>query len=160
MANDDDGVSNESGNATFQEVVAERASRRAFLGGGLAALAATACGDIDELINALPKPGHPPTPPEPLLGFTGIPVSSADAVVVPEGYTAKVLIAWGDPVSDGPAFKPDASNTAAEQAQQWGMHNDGMVFFPLEGKSSRHGLIVQNNEYTDDVLLFADGVAN
>ena len=77
---------------------------------------------------------------------------------MPDGYTAKVLIAWGDPVSDGPAFKPDASNSAADQAQQWGMHNDGLVYFPIDG--SPHGLLVQNNEYTDDVLLFPDGTAN
>ena len=93
------------------------------------------------------------------LGFTAIPVSSADAVVVPPGYTARVLIAWGDPVSDGPAFAPDASNSAADQAQQWGMHNDGVVYFPIRN-SSREGLLVQNSEYTDDVLLFPDGMAN
>ena len=78
--------------------------------------------------------------------------------VVPEGYTARVLIAWGDPISAGPAFRQDASNTADEQAQQWGMHNDGVVYFPIDG--SRHGLLVQNHEYTDEGLLFRDGVAN
>ena len=93
-----------------------------------------------------------------LVGFQSIPPSSADAVVVPPGYTARVLIAWGDPISDGPAFRPDASNTSAEQAQQWGMHNDGVVYFKLRG--SAEGLLVQNSEYTDDVLLFADGLAN
>jgi secreted PhoX family phosphatase len=67
-----------------------------------------------------------------------------------------VLIAWGDPVSDGPPFKHDASNSAGDQALQWGMHNDGLVYFEIEG--SRRGLLVQNNEYTDDVLLFHDGV--
>ncbi len=90
-------------------------------------------------------------PPAPLLGFQGIATSTADAVVVPPGYTARVLISWGDPVSNGPAFKQDASNTAAEQAQQWGMHNDGVVFFPI-GNNSNAGLLVQNNEYSDDVL--------
>ena len=95
---------------------------------------------------------------KPLLGFKSIPPSPDDTVVVPPGYTARVLISWGDPVSDGPAFKPDASNSAADQAQQWGMHNDGVVYFPLRG--SRDGLLVQNNEYTDDVLLFPDGTAN
>ena len=39
------------------------------------------------------------------------------------------------------------------------MHNDGIVYFPING-SSKHGLIVQNHEYTDDGLLFTDGVAN
>ena len=95
----------------------------------------------------------------PLLGFAGIEPSTADTVVVPPGYTASVLIAWGDPVSDGPVFNPDASNSAEEQAQQWGMHNDGIVFFAI-GNSSSRGLIVQNHEYTDDGLLFADGMAN
>ena len=71
------------------------------------------------------------------FGFTSIPPSSADTVVVPDGYTAEVLIAWGDPVSDGPAFKPDASNSAADQAQQWGMHNDGIVYFPIRGSRRR-----------------------
>ena len=74
------------------------------------------------------------------------------------GYQAQVLITWGDPVSDGPAFKQDGTNTAAEQAQQWGMHNDGVVYFPLDG--SKSGLIVQNHEYTDDGLLFADNIQN
>jgi secreted PhoX family phosphatase len=87
-----------------------------------------------------------------------VPVSSADTVVVPPGYTAKVLIRWGDPISDGPEFREDASNTAADQAKQFGMHNDGIVYFPIAG--SVRGLIAQNNEYTDDALLFPDGTAN
>ena len=144
-----DTVCNSSGNETFQEVVQTRLSRRDFIGGSLAAAAtASLAGGVGSLLSAVPlsaKSWHH----FPLLGFQGIPVSSADTVEVPPGYTAKVLIAWGDPVSNGPAFKPDASNTAAEQALQWGMHNDGVVYFPIDG--SRHGLLVQNNEYTDDV---------
>ena len=153
-----DTICNTSSNETFQEVVDARLSRRDFLGGGLATAAAVSAGGIGALISAVPvsaKGGHWR---DPLLGFMGIPVSSADTVEVPPGYTAKVLIAWGDPVSWGPAFKPDASNSAADQALQWGMHNDGLVYFPIDGSS--HGLLVQNNEYTDDVLLFPDGVAN
>ena len=153
---DDESISNPSSNETFQEVVSARFSRRSFLGGGLAAAGAISIGGgIGSLLKAVPANGSPGAP---LLGFTGIPVSAADTVVVPEGYTAKVLIAWGDPVSDGPAFKQDASNTAAEQAQQWGMHNDGVVYFPIQG--SQRGLLVQNIEYMDDVLLFPDGTAN
>lgn len=154
--NDDESISNPSDNKTFEDVVAARFSRRSFLGGGLAAAAgAMSIGGISSLLQAVPAQASPGSP---LLGFSAIPVSSADTVVVPEGYTARVLIAWGDPVSDGPAFKPDASNTAAEQAQQWGMHNDGVVYFPIQG--SQRGLLVQNNEYMDDALLFPDGTAN
>lgn len=152
---DDDPVSNPSGNAHFSEIIETRLARRSFLGGGLALGAATSVGGIGALLSALPARA---SEAEPLLGFQGIAVSSADTVVVPAGYTARVLVAWGDPVSSGPAFAQDASNTAAEQAQQWGMHNDGMVYFPING--SARGLLVQNNEYTDDGLLFPDGIAN
>jgi uncharacterized protein len=152
---DEDLIRNPSRNPTFEDVVTQRMSRRDFLGGGAAVAAATALGGIGTLLNAVPgHAGHG----GPLLGFKGIPVSTDDAVSVPEGYTARVLISWGDPVSDGPAFRADASNSAAEQAVQWGMHNDGIVYFPISG--SARGLIAQNHEYTDDGLLFPDGVAN
>ena len=82
----------------------------------------------------------------PSLGFKPVPVSSADKVVVPDGYTAQVLAPWGEPVGIAghmPAFKPDASNSAADQALQMGMHHDGMQFFPLAG--SRRGLLAINH---------------
>ena len=130
MASNDDGmISNESRNECFADVVEARISRRRFLGGGLATAAIVSTGGIGALLNAVPVSAKPKLA-GPLLGFKALPVSTADTVVVPPGYTARVLIAWGDPVSDGPAFKPDASNTAAEQATQWGMHNDGVVYFP------------------------------
>ncbi len=155
---DDNIISNESNNEPFRSVVEARVSRRSFLMGAAAATvtAASLTGGVEALLSAVPA--YKATVPGSLLGFTGIPISNADAVVVPSGYTAKVLIAWGDPVSDGPAFQQDASNTAAEQAMQWGMHNDGMVYFKLNG--SARGLLVVNSEYTDDVLLFEDGLAN
>ncbi len=154
--NDEDIVSNPSNNRTFQEVVEARVSRRGFLGGTLAATATIALGGVSALLKAVPAAAQKNGAP--LLGFQSIPISTADSVVVPDGYTAEVVIAWGDPVSDGPPFKPDASNSAADQALQWGMHNDGLVYFPINGSS--RGLLVQNNEYTDDGLLFPDGIAN
>jgi uncharacterized protein len=95
-----------------------------------------------------------------VLGFQGIPVSKADQVVVPPGYTAQVLYAWGDPVSDGPVFKLDGSHTAEEQIHQAGMHHDAIHFFPLpmESNNSTRGLLVMNHEYTDDGLLHVDGM--
>lgn len=167
---DDEGVSNASGNEHFQEIVQARLSRRSFLTGGVAAAAAVSFGGLEALLRAVPTSAQQivedtvvETTEEvgrrkSMLWFESVPVSSADEVVVPKGYTAEVLIAWGDPLSNGPAFKQDASNTAAEQAHQWGMHNDGLVYFPIAG--SQRGLIVQNHEYTDDGLLFPDGVNN
>ena len=151
---DDDPVSNPGANPHFSDIIETRLARRSFLGGGLA-LGAASLGGVGALLSAVPASAHDS---EPLLGFQGIPVSTLDDVVVPPGYTAKVLVAWGDPVSAGPAFEFDASNSAEDQARQWGMHNDGMVYFPVRGSS--RGLLVQNNEYTDDGLLFTDGTAN
>ncbi|HPL77769.1 MAG TPA: PhoX family phosphatase [Burkholderiaceae bacterium] len=97
----------------------------------------------------------------PPLGFTAVPGSLRDAVVVPPEYEFQVLYRWGDPTGIGsslPAFRPDASNTAEDQALQAGMHHDGMHFFPL-GSDGRRALLVLNHEYTDEQQLHADGAA-
>ena len=98
-----------------------------------------------------------------LQDFMGIPASTADLVLVPEGYAVSLLYAWGDPISDGPRARPDAGDDAAAQMQQAGMHHDGLHFFPFieHGKpSSTHGLLCINHEYADDGLLHAGGMAN
>ncbi len=148
---------NDSSNPSFDQVLEARLSRRGLIKGA-AALA---------VAGSLPLAGCASTGPrrEATLGFRGISTSTADAVQVPEGYTANVLYAWGDPVghpSGSPAFKADASNTADEQALQAGMHHDGIHYFPLPygSKSASGGLLVMNHEYTDDGLLHADGFAN
>jgi secreted PhoX family phosphatase len=97
-----------------------------------------------------------------LFGFQGVPISSSDEVKVPQNYIPKVLYAWGDPVDgQGPAFQPDASNSADDQVKQAGMGHDGMQWFPWPGddaERSDRGLLVMNHEYTDQGLLFKDGV--
>ncbi len=114
---------------------------------------------------ALPFLGWPAfaTPAgRPAISFTPLAPTSDDAVHVPVGYTLQMLYAWGDPVSAGPAFRADAGNSAAEQAEQAGMHHDGMHFFPFvaNGKpSSTHGLLCVNHEYTDERLLHGDAPA-
>jgi secreted PhoX family phosphatase len=146
---DNDPAANSSNNPHFLDVVDRR--RRALLqagaGGALlaqlpaVALAASAAGRA----------------PRPSIGFAPIGIGTDDMVHVPAGYVAEAIYAWGDPVSDGPAFRPDAGNTAAEQARQAGMHHDGMHFFPIDG-SSAHGLLCVNHEYTDDGLLHPGGM--
>jgi len=60
------------------------------------------------------------------LGFTAVPTSQADDVIVPDGYVAQVICRWGDPVSaDGPAFRFDATNTADDQALQYARATTG-----------------------------------
>ena len=97
----------------------------------------------------------------PILGFKSVPMNRLDAVTVPEGYRAQVLYRWGDAVGIAgkmPAYKADASNTAAEQELQAGMHHDGLHYFPLDG--NRRGLLAMNHEYTDDGLLHVGGMQN
>src|SRR5262249_12238990 len=100
MRQPDDAVSNPTENATFESVLDARYSRRAVLSGGLVAAGIAILGT-----EAL-RPGRARAT-DALLGFQGLPVSKADAVTVPQGYTAEVLSAWGDPIADGPAFKLD-----------------------------------------------------
>jgi uncharacterized protein len=153
---DDSQYCNFSANETFQAIVTSGTSRRTFLKGGLGVAAASLFG------GSLAGCGSGNDSPANLVSkFNSIAVSSADSVVVPQGYSANVLYAWGDPVSSGPVFKQDASNTAAEQLVQSGMHHDGMHFFslPLGATSSDRGLLAINHEYTDDGLLHADGMA-
>ena len=153
----DHGV-NPSSNPTFAEIDALRVSRRDVLRGGLGAAAIALAGPAMPGA-AFAQSSTPASASSPLLGFTSVPLSTADTVVVPPGYTVDVVYAWGDPIGDGPRFKPDASNTAADQEQQAGMHHDGMHFFPLPkgSGSSTRGLLVVNHEYTDDGLLHPGG---
>ena len=86
------------------------------------------------------------------LGFAAVAASVADTVVVPTGYTTQVLIPWGDPiVPSGPTFRADGTNTAAEQAEQFGMGHDGMTFF---AESRHRGLLAVNHEAADNTILF------
>lgn len=86
-----------------------------------------------------------------LLGFKGIPASTSDTIIVPEGYQADVLISWGDPLFKGaPAFSQGADSQAQEQ--QFGDNNDGMTFFQI---SDDRAVMAINNEYTNHEYLFA-----
>jgi secreted PhoX family phosphatase len=98
---------------------------------------------------------------KPRIGFDSIPIAMGDETGIARGYASRVLFAWGDPVSRGPAFRMDASNSAADQAMQAGMHHDGMQFFPLPHgtNNAAHGLLAINHEYLAQSLLFSDGMA-
>jgi uncharacterized protein len=97
----------------------------------------------------------------PVIGFKAVPAVATDTLAVPEGYIASVIAAWGEPVGmpgNMPAWRGDASHSAAEQAVQMGMHHDGMHFYAVDGSGNSRGLLAMNHEYTDDGLLHEGGM--
>lgn len=147
---------------TFDEIIARRFARRRILKAGAAAgalgglpwtLAGCAQGPV----------AGPAASVSATLAFESIAVSDADALRVPPGYEATILLRWGDPIgvpdAPMPEWKPDAGNSAADQALQAGMHHDGMQFHPLPRGSngSLAGLLALNHEYFAADLLHADG---
>ncbi len=144
--------SNRSSNLSIHEVSdpARRIVLRGSVGLSLGALFAplAGCASLAHGAGAL----------GPLLGFKSVAASSSDRLSVAQGYTATPLAPWGEPVGiagNMPAFKFDASNSAAEQAVQMGMHHDGIHYYALDG--SRRGLLALNQEYTEDGLLHVGG---
>lgn len=172
----------ESSVPTIRDVIdSVEASRRQFIQGGVSAAALASVGGLTlgGLVNTVQAAPVPPSVGFPGIGFESVPANTralnvslggsatavVDKVTVPAGYTAQVFVSWGDAIMPGgTAFKGDASETAAQQAKQFGMHNDGMHFFPFPGASgaaaSDRGLLCVNNEYTHEDILFTDGQVN
>jgi secreted PhoX family phosphatase len=166
MGDTDDIGSNLSGNPHLGDMILDRVNRRQVIAGGLAAAAVGIFGRSIFAANPVAAATAPASAaagrlvrqnPR-LLGFAPVGTSAADAVLVPEGYVAEVLVPWGTPLfDDSPAWLPDASNTAADQAMQVGFNHDGIHFFPFGNGAagSRNGLLVLNHEYTDANQIYA-----
>ena len=165
---------NPSGNASIHDVI-ERVdgARRQFLktsiSASVTAAVAGALGGAGLLGYAAPAAAAP-IPPSANgfggIGFDSIPPSLApvvNEVRVPPGYRVNVLAAWGQPIMPGaPEWAQDATQDAAAQMKQFGMHNDGMHFFPFPGRgglSNDRGLLCVNHEYThEEILHGAEGL--
>jgi uncharacterized protein len=154
--------SNPSSNTSIHEV--SRPERRVFLGAGLGLAGSFYLGALGGCATAAQTENgaNVASRPNTKLGFERIAADSADRLVVPKGYVATALAAWGEPVGlvgHSPAWRPDGSNTAEEQAVQMGMHHDGLHFYALDHDlTSRRGLLVMNHEYVDDGLLHVGGM--
>ena len=72
--------------------------------------------------------------------FRAIAASSADALEVPPGFRADILISWGDIFRDGDGRR-----------LRYGFNNDFLAYFPL--RDSREGLLFINHEYPDPFFL-------
>ncbi len=138
LRDDDDVTVNPSANPTFQGILAARISRRGFLAGSAAGLATLATGRLG------PRGAEAQAP----LPFAPVVASTEDKLILPPGYTHRVLLRWGDPIfPDGVEFDPQAQ-TAAKQQRQFGSDNDFIGFMPLPrgSNSSTRGLLGVNHE--------------
>ena len=125
----------------FERLAAKALSRRRFLGAfGAAGLAAGAAALGPRRALAADR-----------IGFKAVRANSLDTITVPEGYSWKPLIRWGDPLwSTAPAFDPATRSTGAAQERQFGDNNDGMELFTKNGRT----VLVVNNEYTNRSIAY------
>ena len=116
MAKDFDAMedSNRSSNPDIHSVADP--ARRVWVRGGVVALAA---GTLVPWLTGCAAAGGPTGATRtsgPLLGFKGIAPGQGDAFVVPDGYVATPMAAWGEPIGAAagmPAWREDASGSAA-----------------------------------------------
>jgi len=151
----DNEVTNKSGNTPFTKVLEANLTRRNVLKGGLAAsvatfLPATASAgwhdfDKDDLKKHWRKGkwGR-----KGLMSFTPVAVEdgSGPMPAISPDYQYDVILPWGDPIEpSGPEYSYPPS--AADQEKQMGIGHDGMAFFPMKGKSNKHGMLAINHEF-------------
>lgn len=155
-----DSSTNDSGNPSMLDIIEQHTvSRREFLKSSASATAgvtavtvfgATVVGGMTDLAEAAPSPLAP-------ISFNPVAPNLApmtDAVTVPDGYTAKVLISWGDSITQEPHWDIVSAMDEATQLHCYGAHTDGMHYFPLPGLAGNsRGLLVSNSEYCDPPLV-------
>jgi hypothetical protein len=135
---------------TFDEVMEQSLTRRGFLKLTAAAAAAVAAGTTlgtEESVAQGSAPNFTAIQPRPI---------EEDDVGVADGYYARTLIRWGEPLTaDAPEFNV-WEQSAAAQAKQFGYNNDfvGFLPLPLGSTTSNRGLLVVNHEYTNPELMF------
>jgi len=160
-----DQTENTSNNEHFQDVLARGLadpSRRALLrrGVGLSAAtmlpAMTACGSGEATqMKALAEPAAAAQ-----LKFTAVSKGIADAVVVPTGYTAKVIHATGDPIDGTVGAYTNAGTELDDWSKRIGDHHDGMELFYIDanGKvtetATARAVLAVNHESSADAHFF------
>jgi secreted PhoX family phosphatase len=151
---------NTSNNESFENVLAQRMSRRdvmkmgaGFVGTALFGSFMIGCKDDESPATSAPAAAV-------LLGFSAVPKSIADTLSVPAGYTSKVIFATGDPIKVGvSAYKNDGTDSGDFENRS-GDDHDGMTYFGLkndntgyDATNSKNGLLCMNHEYINQNYL-------
>ncbi len=160
--NPSDVTSNDGGNNTLQEIIEQRKlTRRDFLitsAGTTAAVTAlsvlsnAAIGEILNGTKALQDINSLG-----IIGFTPVSINTVpmtDGVTVPAGYSARVLVSWGDSLTPESHWDTVSAIDESTQLHCYGAHTDGMHYFPSPGPfGNKRGLLVTNSEYCDPPLV-------
>ncbi len=150
----DDEPVNGSAESTLGDIINARYSRRSILKGalGVTALGALAASPLTLLAAAGKQGGSSGS----RFGFTEIAHGVDETHHVAPGYSADVLIRWGDPVVPGGTELDPFAQSAAAQGKQFGYNNDfiGYIPLPLGSNNPEHGLLCVNHEYTDEEVMF------
>ena len=97
------------------------------------------------------------------LGFHGLPHGVDKHHHVAQGYSAEVLLRWGDVIvgTDDDSWNPPLLSRS-EQERRFGYNNDFIAFMPLpwSAQSSTHGLLCVNHEYTNTNFMWPGLNAN
>jgi secreted PhoX family phosphatase len=164
MSHHDDDNCNFSNNESFQEVLARGTrtplTRRNVIRGGtgMIALSAlpflTACGGGDD---PAPAPG---TPTQNALGFPAVAKSLADDVILPPGYTYRVLHATGDRLFTTETAYSNLGTELDDWSRRVGDHHDGMDLFYIDAQNkyttvdTGRAVLVVNHESSADAHFF------
>ncbi len=142
---------------TLSDLIEERISRR----GAMERIAATAAGvyALSGCASRSARVMNQEGPKVPILGFTAVPHEMDEFLHVSPGYTAQVLMRWGDPVLPGAEPFDPYQQTPEKQAGQFGFNNDFIAFMPLPkgSQTATHGLLCVNHEYIAPDLAFPEG---
>lgn len=137
----------------FEQLIAPGLSRRRFLSGFGSVVGAAALGSF---IGMSPLQRlHGSERRSSLLGFNQVPASTADLLVVPQGYNASALVSWGDPLfADAAGFDPSGMQDSAAQALQFGDCNDGMSLFAI---NENRAVLAVNHEFVVNSHFYPHG---
>jgi secreted PhoX family phosphatase len=150
---DDDIPSNPCVETPLSDLIEARLSRRSALKGLTAIGALGAFGSA--FLGGLARAGAAGSS----LTFAEVAHGMEAGVRTAAGYSAQVLVRWGDKVT-GDAPKFDVAGQSAEaQEKQFGYNNDFMAFMPLPAgsRSSERGLLCVSHEYTNPHLMWPTG---
>src|SRR5699024_5063740 len=94
------------------------------------------------------------------LDFTAIdPVHhDVDEFIVPEGYSWRPIVRWGDPLfPDAPRFDP-ANQSPESHRLQYGSNND-YLSIRLDSNHSKRAALLANQESTNDAIMYPDAMS-